>query len=66
VNVFWAARYLLCAAVPIPIGSDSAAAWRGGVRQGSRTTLTGTRDGVEIRVIVETRTNGFPAQSMVG
>jgi filamentous hemagglutinin len=40
------------------------AAWRNGVPQGSRTILTGTKDGVEIRVIVETSTGkivtGYP------
>lgn len=40
------------------------AAWRTAVPQGSRTVLTGTRDGVDIRVVVDTRTGdivtGYP------
>lgn len=40
------------------------AAWRSGVPQGGRTILTGTRDGVDIRVVVDTRTGeiitGYP------
>ncbi|MEE9964910.1 MAG: EndoU domain-containing protein, partial [Propionicimonas sp.] len=39
-------------------------AWRGAVPQGGRTVLTGTRDGVDIRVVVDTRTGeivtGYP------
>jgi len=31
-------------------------AWRGAVQQGSKTVLTGTRNGVDIRVFVDTRT----------
>jgi len=31
-------------------------AWRGAIPQGSRTVLTGTRNGVDIRVIVDSRT----------
>ena len=32
------------------------AAWSNGITQGSRTVLTGVRDGVEIRVVVNTQT----------
>jgi filamentous hemagglutinin len=40
------------------------AAWSNGTTQGSRTVLTGVRNGVEIRVVVNTQTGeiitGFP------
>jgi hypothetical protein len=40
------------------------AAWRNAVQQGSRTVLVGTRDGVEIRVVVNSSTGeivtGYP------
>jgi hypothetical protein len=40
------------------------AAWENAVQQGSRTVLVGTRDGVEIRVIVDSNTGeiiaGYP------
>jgi hypothetical protein len=40
------------------------AAWRNAVPQGRRTVLTGTRDGVDIRVIVDSRSGdivtGYP------
>lgn len=40
------------------------AAWRNAIGQGNRTVLTGTRGGVDIRVIVDTRTgqiiSGYP------
>ena len=38
--------------------------WRGAVPQGGRTVLTGTRGGVDMRVVVDTRTGeiitGYP------
>lgn len=40
------------------------AAWRTAITQGSRTVLTGTRGGVDIRVVVDSRTGdiitGYP------
>lgn len=40
------------------------AAWQNAVTQGSRTVLTGTVDGVDIRVVVDTQTGeiitGYP------